>query len=397
MTKFKKTFSAAAIKLKLEIFKKNVDKVTAHNAAKNMKFKLAINQFADLSSEEFKKMYLGLKVPASAYRALIEAKAEAENASEAEMASLMEIAAAVEAEAEGVDKPKKKTKKELKAEAEAAAKAAAAKAAAEKAAKEAAAKAAAEKAAAEKADREKAQKETADRLADEKANFEAFKAIDWVAAGKVGKVKNQGGCGSCWSYGTMATIESALAIKNGGVVPILAEQALVSCDTNNSGCNGGWFSDAYNWVIKNGIYTEANWPYKGTQGTCDIETRTKSSLTISGQKYRTGSDQALYAAVTQGPAAIAIDADFLQFYSSGLYSHVNCTDRVNHAVVLVGAGALSAAEVARGSNTIAAAAGDRYWLIRNSWGASWGEKGYFRTPANGNICGIHTAAYNAVA
>ena len=394
MTKFKKTFSAAAIKLKLEIFKKNVDKVTAHNAAKNMKFKLAINQFADLSSEEFKKMYLGLKVPASAYRALIEAKAEAENTSEAEMASLMEIAADVEAEAEaeveGVDKPKKKSKKELKAEAEAAAKAAAEKAAAEKAAKEAADKAAADKAAAEKAAAEKA-------IADEKASFESFKAIDWVAAGKVGKVKNQGGCGSCWSYGTMATIESALAITNGGEVPILAEQALVSCDTNNYACNGGWYTAAYNWVIKNGIFTEANWPYKATKGTCDIETRTKSSLTISGQKYRAGSDQALYAAVTQGPAAVAVDAGYLQFYSTGLYSHVNCTNRVSHAVVLVGAGKLSAAEVTRGSNTIAAAAGDRYWLIRNSWGTTWGEKGYFRMPVTGaSVCGIHTAAYNAV-
>jgi len=98
MTKFKKTFSAAAVKLKLEIFKKNVDKVTQHNANKKAKFQLAINQFADLSSDEFKKMYLGLKAPASAYRSLLEAKSALFDTPQAEIASLMELSAEADAE-----------------------------------------------------------------------------------------------------------------------------------------------------------------------------------------------------------------------------------------------------------------------------------------------------------
>ena len=97
MTKFKKTFSAAAVKLKLEVFKKNVDMITQHNANKNMKYKLAVNGFADLTAAEFSK-YLGLKPPASAYRSLLEAKSE--TASQDEVFSLIEAAVDAEVEAE---------------------------------------------------------------------------------------------------------------------------------------------------------------------------------------------------------------------------------------------------------------------------------------------------------
>lgn len=404
MTKFKKTFSAAAVKLKLEVFKKNVDMITQHNANKNMKYKLAVNGFADLTAAEFSK-YLGLKPPASAYRSLLEAKSE--TASQDEVFSLIEAAVDAEVEAEydlmGDDKPKKKSKKELKAEKEAAEKAAAEKARQDKIAAD---KAAAEKAAADRqAEWEAARKAQADKLAAERkaiqdaqdAELAAFKITDWVAAGKVTKVKNQGGCGSCWSFGTIGVVESAIAIKTGAMTD-LSEQQLVSCDTSNKGCNGGWYTGAFKHLIDNGVFDEAAYPYKGIASECQSSKLTPLSHKVASYSQKWGSDYQLFKALEQGPAAVAVDAGKLQFYASGLFYptsasttvqnmanalNTTCTTRVSHAVLLVGNGKL--------------ATGEKYWNIKNSWGETWGERGYFRMPLTGeNLCGIHVGAFNAV-
>jgi C1A family cysteine protease len=319
-----------------------------------------------MSATEFKAL-LGLRAPKSAY-ALLEGSTTVTEEEEAPIVTN--------------EKPKKKSKKELKAEEEAKKKAA------EEAKKAADAKREAEwKQALEdrKKETERIQRELAERKSSEEkeaADLAAWVPFDWRDKGVVGPVKNQGGCGSCWSFGTIATVESALAIKaGGGPVPVLSEQSLVSCDTSNSGCNGGWYTGAYNWLTANGLYDQAAYPYEARATACKASTVAKSTKTIKGHTSAYGSDAKILSQLKKGPAAIAIDANNLQFFGNGIMRAANCTDRVNHAVVLVGIGK-------------DAATSTNFWIIRNSWGSTWGDKGYYRQEATGaNVCGIHIGAY----
>jgi cathepsin H len=212
-------------------------------------------------------------------------------------------------------------------------------------------------------------------------------SIDWRDKGALNAIKSQGHCGSCWTFSTTGCLESHHFLKY-GVMKNLSEQQLVDCAGafNNKGCNGGLPSQAYEYIHYNGgLDTEDQYPYTAVTGkTCNYvaSPATKVASVVNITAY---DEEQLHAAVgTTGPVSIAyqVSADFRN-YHSGVYDGVCDTtpDKVNHAVVAVRYG------VADASN-----ANMPYFTVRNSWGTTFGEDGYFRIHRGVNKCGISDCA-----
>ena len=206
-------------------------------------------------------------------------------------------------------------------------------------------------------------------------------SIDWRTKGAVTTVKDQGQCGSCWTFSATGAIEGAWAIAKGQLVD-LTEQQLVDCATGISygshGCSGGQMEGAFKYVIEHGQCSLDSYPYTAKDGTC----KTCSSVAhISSCSDVKPNDQiSLKAAVAQQPVAIAIEADtrYFQSYSSGVLTSSSCGTSLDHGVLIVGYGEDS---------------GQKYWLVKNSWGTSWGENGYVKiarseSTNDAGICGI---------
>ncbi|KAM7388560.1 hypothetical protein PAMP_024727 [Pampus punctatissimus] len=208
--------------------------------------------------------------------------------------------------------------------------------------------------------------------------------VDYRNMGYVTEVKDQGYCGSCWAFSTTGAIEGQIYKRTGQLVS-LSEQNLVDCSRSYGtfGCNGAWMANAYDYVVSNGLQSTSTYPYTS------VDTQPcyyNSGLAVAHIKdYRfipKGDEQALADAVaTIGPITVAIDANhpsFL-FYSSGIYNEPNCNPNdLSHAVLLVGYGSEG---------------GQDYWIIKNSWGTSWGEGGFMRLVRDGrNTCGIASYA-----
>jgi len=211
---------------------------------------------------------------------------------------------------------------------------------------------------------------------------------DWRAQNAVTPVKNQQQCGSCWSFSSTGSLEGAVAISKKRLVS-LSEQELVDCSTpeGNEGCNGGLMDQAFQYVMSYGLCTEATYAYTAADGTCSNTTCTKSLNPgdISGFKDLPTDESVFVAAVAQQPVSIAIEADqdVFQFYSSGVLDDSSCGTNLDHGVLLVGYGT---------------DAGKDYWIVKNSWGATWGESGYIRFIRNKNQCGLTlSASYPIVA
>lgn len=221
-------------------------------------------------------------------------------------------------------------------------------------------------------------------------------AYDWVEKGAVTDVKDQGYCGSCWSFGTTGDVEGVTFLAGGDLTP-LSEQQLVSCDfrTNvkdglNLGCNGGLQESAFNYLINEapfGLVSEATYPYSratytGTTGDCDTSLVTEDNVVATISSWSQVSDSAsgesdIYSAlVASGPVTIGINAENMQLYQSGIANPSVCpASGVDHAVLIVGYGSQL---------------GTDYWKIKNSWSDSWGEDGYYRIVAGSNACGLAT-------
>jgi len=191
--------------------------------------------------------------------------------------------------------------------------------------------------------------------------------VDWRDKGAVQKVKNQGQCGSCWAFSATGAIESINFIKN-GTLPNLAEQQLVDCDTSQEGCNGGMESDAIEWVAHNGGQcAEVDYPYTARDGKC--KTTCKPLGKVTSVKRFSG-EPALATNIVNQPCTVAVDAGSSdwQSYRGGVYSG-HCGKQLNHAILAVGWTAT-------------------YWIVKNSWGTSWGAQGYIFMKRGSNICGV---------
>jgi len=215
-------------------------------------------------------------------------------------------------------------------------------------------------------------------------------AVDWRTKGAVTMVKDQGVCGSCWTFGTTGSVEGVFAAKYGKLMAI-SEQQIVDCAwTSNigqgdSGCDGGFAAPAMQWIMDNkGIALETDYRYLMVDGWCDRSVRT-SGITIKGYVNVTmNSEAALQQAVaTVGPVAVAIDAahEHFEFYGSGVYYNPKCKSDMNdldHEVLVVGYGTDN---------------GEDYWIVKNSWSTHWGNDGYIHMARNrNNNCGIATQA-----
>ena len=219
-----------------------------------------------------------------------------------------------------------------------------------------------------------------------KVSDDAPDAFDWRDKGAVSDVKNQGSCGACWAFATVANLEGLYAIKK-GAVKTFSEQYLVDCDTDDAGCNGGLMEFAFMWLAINdgGVMTDSDYPYTGQKSTCAQDSSKFVDMKVTGYiKLGDGSQQfqptdegyIKQFLFETGPLAITINADPLQFYEGGIadYGRDECSpDGINHGVTLVGYGSES----------------QDYWIVKNSWGKDWGESGYFRMARGKETCGIN--------
>lgn len=276
------------LELRFEIFRENVRTIVLHNLDSNQNFTMGINQFTDLTSDEFKEMYAsGLKTEVGSYGC----KSFSSSASNAPA------------------------------------------------------------------------------------------SVDWRNEHAVTSVKDQGQCGSCWTFSATGAIEGAWAISTGQLID-LSEQEMVDCATGISygsrGCSGGIMEGAFKFVIANGQCSLASYPYTAKDGTCQKCTAVAQITSCSDVKPN---DQiSLKAAVSQQPVAVAIEADtrYFQSYSSGILTSTSCGTTLDHGVLVVGYGEEN---------------GQKYWLVKNSWGTSWGDKGYVKiarseSTNDAGICGI---------
>uniref|UniRef100_A0A6P7FEG8 Digestive cysteine proteinase 1-like n=1 Tax=Diabrotica virgifera virgifera TaxID=50390 RepID=A0A6P7FEG8_DIAVI len=210
---------------------------------------------------------------------------------------------------------------------------------------------------------------------------------DWRLFGAVSPVKDQAICGSCWSFGTVGTLEGSLFLKNGGRLVQLSQQALVDCSWGfgNNGCDGGEDWRAYQWIQKHGgIPIDSHYGgYKGEDGFCSADEVEKTAKITGWVNVTENDENALrLALVKQGPISVSIDASqkSFSFYSHGVYYEENCGNReedLDHSVLAVGYGSID---------------GENYWLIKNSWSTYWGNDGYILMSSRNNNCGVMTAA-----
>ena len=205
-------------------------------------------------------------------------------------------------------------------------------------------------------------------------NVRPLETVDWREKGAVTPVKNQASCGSCWAFSATGSLEGGNFVANGKLIS-LSEQQLVDCDTKSNGCGGGLMTNAFQYVQKKGLCTEEDYPYHAKDEDCKDD-KCEAAIHIQGyEEVEAMSGAALKAAVSKAPVSVAVEADsaVFQMYTGGIVDDSACGTSLNHGVLAVGYG-------------------ENYWIVKNSWGASWGDKGYIKIAykeTGAGICGIN--------
>ncbi|KAG9510824.1 putative cysteine proteinase [Fragariocoptes setiger] len=207
--------------------------------------------------------------------------------------------------------------------------------------------------------------------------------VDWrKVPGVVSKVKNQGSCGSCWSFSTTGAVEGQYGLRNKSLS--LSEEELVDCDTADEGCNGGLPQYAYEQIITlGGLETESDYPYNPFPSKKGCRMSKKApKYPIKGFVNLPNNEEIIKAWVAyRGPVSIGINAFAMQFYRHGVsrpFSFLCSPKQLDHAVLIVGYGH----DTSKKGKVVP------YWIVKNSWSTFWGEKGYYRVYRGSNVCGV---------
>ncbi|ESW31452.1 hypothetical protein PHAVU_002G239300 [Phaseolus vulgaris] len=209
-------------------------------------------------------------------------------------------------------------------------------------------------------------------------------SVDWREKGAVTEVRDQGECQSHWAFSVTGAIEGINKIVSGDLVTLSAQE-LVDCDPSSHGCAGGFYFNAFGYVINNGgIDTEANYPYTAKNGSCKVNAN--KAVSIDNLIVVDGTEKGLLCRVSKQPVSVSIDATGLQFYTGGVYGGDNCSKdsrSVTLVCLIVGYGSVG---------------GEDYWIVKSSWGKDWGEEGYLLMKRNVSeewpygVCAINAAA-----
>nr|XP_055035044.1 cathepsin O [Misgurnus anguillicaudatus] len=201
--------------------------------------------------------------------------------------------------------------------------------------------------------------------------------FDWRDHGVVGPVKNQEGCGGCWAFSVVGAIESVSASRSGKLQE-LSVQEVIDCSYSNNGCNGGSPVEALYWLMKTKVklVNQVEYPYKAVAGICQYFSQTHDGVLLknySAYDYSGLEERIISTLVETGPLVVIVDAISWQDYLGGIIQHHCSSHNANHAVLIIGYDTT----------------GDvPYWIVRNSWGTSWGDNGYVYIKMWDNMCGI---------